>query len=91
MEEKNTKQESLGIFDRLTPIFRSMSKAGRLIEFGEAINQDLTNSDNQTINVENVIEILNKNKAVADVKNTSFRNMVKNAPKDTINDYSPYI
>ena len=51
MEEKNTKQESLGIFDRLTPIFRSMSKAGRLIEFGEAINQDLTNSDNQTINV----------------------------------------
>ena len=91
MEEKNTKQESFGILNRLTPIFRSMSKAGRLIEFGEAINQDLTNSGNQTVNVENVIEILNKNKAVANAKNASFRDMVRNTPKDTTNDYSPYI
>ena len=91
MEEKDVKQESLGLLDRLTPIFRKMYKTGRLVEFGEVINQDLTNSDNQTINVENVIEILNKNKAVADAKNASFRNMVKNAPKDTTNDYLPYI
>ena len=91
MEEKDIKQESLGLLDRLKPIFRSMSKAGRLIEFGEAINQDLTNSGNQTINVENVIEILNKNKAVADAKNASFRDMVRNTPKDTTNDYLPYI